>query len=174
MVLADSRWSSLNRFVPGIVEGQAVQRAIMDGARLIPTGKPGTFCRYLDGPNRRVRHRLDSQGHAGSAHDQSGHSDAVESVFVKHVSGGVSELGFKSYDGGREVFQGTSRQCVWLDEEPPEESISKLCFEQWTATEWSCAPSLPSWGWHDVPEILPAGRQPGDSWCRSNGTKCRI
>jgi len=48
-----------------------------------------------------------------------GISDAVESVFVKHVSGGISELGFKSYDGGREVFQGTSRHVVWLDEEPP-------------------------------------------------------
>jgi len=48
-----------------------------------------------------------------------GISDAVESVFVKHVSGGTSELGFKSYDGGREVFQGTSRHVVWLDEEPP-------------------------------------------------------
>ncbi|HVW77452.1 MAG TPA: terminase family protein [Alloacidobacterium sp.] len=50
-----------------------------------------------------------------------GIADAVESVFVKHVSGSVSELGFKSYDGGREVFQGTSRHVIWLDEEPPKD-----------------------------------------------------
>ncbi len=44
--------------------------------------------------------------------------DAVDSVFIQHVSGGVSTLGFKSYDQGREKFQGTVRHMVHLDEEP--------------------------------------------------------
>jgi phage terminase large subunit-like protein len=46
--------------------------------------------------------------------------DAVEAVWVKHVSGGVSLLQFKSYDQGREAFQGTEQDGIWLDEEPPE------------------------------------------------------
>lgn len=43
--------------------------------------------------------------------------DAIEGVFVKHVSGGLSELTLKSYDQGRESFQGTNKDIIWLDEE---------------------------------------------------------
>lgn len=43
---------------------------------------------------------------------------AVDTVYVKHKSGGVSLLGFKSYDQGRAKFQGTSRHLIHLDEEP--------------------------------------------------------
>src|SRR5215469_7453716 len=46
-----------------------------------------------------------------------GVADAIEGIFVKHVSGGTSELTLKSYDQGRESFQGTNRDLVWLDEE---------------------------------------------------------
>lgn len=45
--------------------------------------------------------------------------DGVELVEIKHVSGGVSRLGFKSFDQGRESFQGTEQDFIWLDEEPP-------------------------------------------------------
>ncbi len=45
--------------------------------------------------------------------------DAVDTVYVKHVSGASSTLGFKAYDQGREKFQGTKKHVVWLDEEPP-------------------------------------------------------
>jgi phage terminase large subunit-like protein len=47
-----------------------------------------------------------------------GVADAVDQVRVKHVSGGTSVLGFKSYDQGRKKFQGTKKHGVWLDEEP--------------------------------------------------------
>src|SRR6516165_4770647 len=46
-----------------------------------------------------------------------GVADAIEGIFVKHVSGGTSELILKSYDQGRETFQGTNRDLIWLDEE---------------------------------------------------------
>lgn len=42
---------------------------------------------------------------------------AADFVLVKHVSGGFSRLGFKSYDQGRESFQGTEKDGIWLDEE---------------------------------------------------------
>jgi phage terminase large subunit-like protein len=45
--------------------------------------------------------------------------DAYETVYVRHVpTGGVSTLQFKSYDQGREAFQGTAQDVVHLDEEP--------------------------------------------------------
>jgi len=52
-----------------------------------------------------------------------GVAEAIETVFVKHVAGGISELTFKSYDQGRETFQGTKRQVIWLDEEPADYGI---------------------------------------------------
>lgn len=45
----------------------------------------------------------------------------VDYILVKNVFGGVSKIGFKSCDQGREKFQGTSLDYVWFDEEPPEE-----------------------------------------------------
>jgi phage terminase large subunit-like protein len=50
---------------------------------------------------------------------KAGIPDAFEIVRVKHVSGGVSTLTLKSYDQRREAFQGTERDAIWLDEEPP-------------------------------------------------------
>ncbi len=45
--------------------------------------------------------------------------DAYETVYVRHVpTGGVSTLQFKSYDQGREAFQGTAQDFIHLDEEP--------------------------------------------------------
>lgn len=46
-------------------------------------------------------------------------ADAYDMVSVRHVSGGVSQLWFKSYEQGREKFQGPPRHLLWFDEEPP-------------------------------------------------------
>ena len=46
-------------------------------------------------------------------------ADAVDTVAVRHASGGTSLLGFKSYDQGRRKFQGTAKHVIWEDEEPP-------------------------------------------------------
>lgn len=48
---------------------------------------------------------------------KAGIANAVETVFVKHVSGGISTLQLKSYDQGRIAFQGTAQHFVWADEE---------------------------------------------------------
>jgi phage terminase large subunit-like protein len=59
-----------------------------------------------------------------------GITGAVDTVRVRHRSGGVSVLGFKAYDQGRKKFQGTAKSLVWLDEEPPsdvyEECLMRL------------------------------------------------
>lgn len=48
-----------------------------------------------------------------------GIADAVEHIYVLHKSGGTSVVQLKSYDQGREAFQGTEQDGIWLDEEPP-------------------------------------------------------
>lgn len=45
----------------------------------------------------------------------------IDYLLIKNVFGGVSRLGFKSCDQGREKFQGTSLDFVWMDEEPPKD-----------------------------------------------------
>lgn len=47
-----------------------------------------------------------------------GIADAIDTVYVKHISGGISKLQFKSYDQGRKKFQGSKLQVAHLDEEP--------------------------------------------------------
>lgn len=43
----------------------------------------------------------------------------MDTIKIKHVSGGTSVLQFKSYEQGREKWQGTKKHVIWLDEEPP-------------------------------------------------------
>jgi phage terminase large subunit-like protein len=48
-----------------------------------------------------------------------GTPDLLDSIKVRHVSGGVSAIGLKSYQRGRESFQGETLDYLWFDEEPP-------------------------------------------------------
>ena len=48
-------------------------------------------------------------------------SGVIDQIRVKNVFGGVSVIGFKSCDQGREKFQGASLDFVWFDEEPPQD-----------------------------------------------------
>jgi phage terminase large subunit-like protein len=43
----------------------------------------------------------------------------VDTIAVRHVSGGVSMLSLKQYAQGREKFQGPPKHFIWYDEEPP-------------------------------------------------------
>lgn len=51
--------------------------------------------------------------------------DLLDHVKVKHVSGGVSLIFFKSYEKGRKKFQGETIDWVWMDEEPPADIYSE-------------------------------------------------
>lgn len=46
--------------------------------------------------------------------------NALDTVEVNHVSGGVSTIGFKSYDQKASSFYGTAKHAVWLDEPCPD------------------------------------------------------
>ena len=45
---------------------------------------------------------------------------AFDQAWVSHVTGGTSLITFKSYDQGRDSFQGEEVDVIWLDEECPE------------------------------------------------------
>lgn len=56
-----------------------------------------------------------------------GVADAVETCYIKHISGRLSRLDFKAYEQGRIAFQGTKKQVIWLDEEPTDPNIYSEC-----------------------------------------------
>jgi len=63
-----------------------------------------------------------------------GVADAVDVVTIQHVTGGVSEIDFKSYDQGRKKFQAVSLHWIHLDEEPPK-SVYDECYQRIADTE---------------------------------------
>jgi phage terminase large subunit-like protein len=52
---------------------------------------------------------------------------ALDYVMVKHVNGGWSSVKFKNYEQGREVWQSSTLDIVWFDEEPPEDIYAEGC-----------------------------------------------
>ena len=54
-----------------------------------------------------------------SGRKDSPESGVIDQLKIKNAFGGVSTIGFKSCDQGREKFQGSSLDFVWFDEEPP-------------------------------------------------------
>lgn len=76
--------------------------------------------------------------------------DAIESVFVKHASGGISELTFRSYEMGVEAFQGTERHVIWLDEEAPREVYVECLMRTMTVNGIVLLTFTPLFGMSDV------------------------
>lgn len=50
-----------------------------------------------------------------------GVSDAADIIVVRHTSGGLSTIKMKTYDQGREKWQGVPIHVMWFDEEPPKD-----------------------------------------------------
>ena len=65
-----------------------------------------------------------------------GVADLLDTIRVRHVSGAVSTIGLKSYEKGREKFQGETLNYVWLDEECP----SDVYMEALTRTNTTSGP----------------------------------
>lgn len=98
-----------NRSVRGWV-GSVTSELTRDGAQRIllgPVGKWGTGCipKELIVDIKRAR----------------GVPDAVETILIKHESGDISQITFKSYKDGREAWQAETLDFIWFDEEPPED-----------------------------------------------------
>lgn len=63
---------------------------------------------------------------------KAGVADAIEMVYVQHVSGADSLCIFKSYDQKREGFQGTQVDVIWSDEEPPQDIYTEMLLRTMT------------------------------------------
>ncbi len=91
-----------------------------------------------------------------------GLANAFETVFVRHVpTGGVSTLQFKSYDQGREAFQGTAQHLIHLDEEPPLDVYVECLLRLMTTNGLMVLTETPLLGVSDLmceflPELKPA------------------
>jgi phage terminase large subunit-like protein len=57
---------------------------------------------------------------------------SLETVWIRHVSGGTSTIGLKMYEQGRKSFEGTAKHLIWDDEEPDEGIYTEQLFR--TAT----------------------------------------
>lgn len=92
--------------------------------------------------------------------------EAVETIRVRHISGGISKITLKSYEQKRDGFQGTKKQVIWLDEEPQDQGIYSECL---TRTMDDYAPGIiictftPLYGLSNVVlSFLPGGKLPKD------------
>lgn len=91
--------------------------------------------------------------------------DAIESVSVKHVSGGLSHVTFKSYDQKRRSFQGTEREVIWLDEECPENIYDECLMRTRSVNGMVLLTFTPLQGLSPVVlSYMPEGRMPDGGW----------
>lgn len=118
------------------------QRKLVDGTGLIPF--------HLLGMDQ------------GQLSWKAGVADLVDTIKVRHKSGGVSELGLKSYQQGRGSFEGTARHLIWFDEEPPLDVYGEALMRTATTKGMIMLTFTPLEGMSDVvQEFLPREMRPG-------------
>src|SRR5277367_605624 len=92
-----------------------------------------------------------------------GIADQIDTVYVTHVSGGQSQLTFKSYDQRREGFEGTEQDGIWLDEEPPLDIYTECLVRTMTTDGLILLTFTPLEGMSEVVlSFLPGGKLPVD------------
>lgn len=108
-------WWGGHRFGKPIVAlaGSESYELTRDGIQRLLIGPPATEGEWGTGfiPERCISARTRRMGV----------SNALDSVSVRHVSGGTSTLLFKAYEQGRGKWQANTVDFVWFDEEPPED-----------------------------------------------------
>jgi phage terminase large subunit-like protein len=91
---------------------------------------------------------------------KAGIADAIDTVWVKHISGASSVLVFKSYDQRREAFQGTAQDLIWLDEECPKSIYTECLTRTMTTNGLVMLTFTPLSGLTEVvKDFLPGGKQ---------------
>jgi phage terminase large subunit-like protein len=101
------RWDRPTRWWAGSKTGEVTR----DGVQRYLVGEPKDEAQWGTGMIPKA-HLMDWGRRQGIA-------DALDNCTIKHVSGGTSTLGFKSYDQGRQKWQSETLDGVWFDEEPP-------------------------------------------------------
>ena len=83
---------------------------------------------------------------------KSGLSDAIDTVQVRHASGGLSMLRFKSYEEGREAFQATDLDVIHFDEEPAKTIYTEGFIRTMVKQGLAVLTFTPLNGWSEVVE----------------------
>lgn len=87
--------------------------------------------------------------------------DLADTIPVRHVSGGLSYLGLKSYAQGRGAFEGTAVHVIWLDEEPPMDIYSECLLRTATIDGTLMLTFTPLEGMSQVVlQFMPADQRP--------------
>lgn len=111
-------------------------RDIVQAKLLGPVQAPGTGMI----PAHLIAHQISARGLPG----------ALEGAHIKHVSGGVSILGLKSYEQGRQSFEGTAKHVIWDDEEPPADVYTEQLYRTVTTKGIVLVTFTPLQGMSDV------------------------
>ena len=91
-------------------------------------------------------------------------SNCIDTLQVRHVSGKISRLGFKSYDQGRGAFEGTEKDVIWYDEEPPADVYTEGLIRTMTCKGMIMCTFTPLEGLSDVVLLyMPGGKPPEES-----------
>ena len=99
----------------------------------------------------------------GETSAKAGIPGAFDIVSVKHEpSGEWSTLQFRSYDQGRIAFQGTERDVIWCDEEPPKDVYDECLIRTMTTNGIMLCTFTPMNGLSEVamsylPHLAPVG-----------------
>lgn len=96
----------------------------------------------------------------GPPSHRAGIAGSLDTATIRHKSGGISKLGFKSYDQGRSKFQGTAKHVIWMDEECPMPVYSECMLRLMTTDGLMLLTFTPLLGLSDValmflPEMAP-------------------
>jgi len=83
---------------------------------------------------------------------KSGLADAIDTVTVRHVDGGLSNLRFKSYEEGRRAFQATDLDVILFDEEPPADIYSEGFLRTMVKQGLAICTFTPLSGWSEIVE----------------------
>ena len=93
---------------------------------------------------------------------KAGVPDLVDTIQVRHATGGWSQLGLKAYQQGRGSFEGTTRHGVWCDEEPPADVYGECLIRTATVGGIIMLTFTPLLGMSEVVlSFLPAEQRPG-------------
>src|ERR1700719_3540018 len=89
------------------------EKAVRDGPQEKLIGKPGIL-------SERGTGYIPKAAFIGDPSTSRGTTDLIDTVHVRHKSGGISELTFLAYTMEADAFQGRSVDVVWCDEDPQE------------------------------------------------------
>lgn len=138
-----SAWAAgiSNETVRDVIQAELLGKGLMIGTGMIP------------------KHRI-----VGKPVMKAGVPMAIDRVYVQHISGDISELGFKAYAQESESFMGTAKDVIWLDEEPTKFNIYSECLTRIMTTRGIIYLTFtPLKGLSDVVlSFLPGGKLPED------------